>query len=60
MWDPLMVRWSGAVEPLDSAEEVVPLDLVHRIAGVDGVLGVDDALARTDCPIAPELFRLVG
>ena len=60
MWDPLLVRWTGVVEPLDSAEEVVPLDLVDRIAGVDGVLGVDDALTRTDCPIAPELFRLVG
>ena len=60
MWDPLVTRWSASVEPLDSTEEIVPLDLVDRIAGVDGVVSVADGLRRTDCPIAPELFRLVG
>jgi hypothetical protein len=33
---------------------------VERIAGVGGVLEVSAALRHTDCPVAPELFRLAG
>jgi hypothetical protein len=36
------------------------LVLVDAVAGVAGVLDVDAALRHTDCPVAPELFRLAG
>ena len=60
MFDALVRRWSDAADPLDAEEEVLGMDLVDRIAGVGGVLEVPDALRRTDCPVAPELFRLAG
>lgn len=60
MFDALVNRWSGAVDALAAFEEVMPLDLVDRIAGVGGVQEVDAALGHTDCPVAPELFRLAG
>lgn len=60
MFDALVNRWSGAVEPVGALEEVMPLDLVDRIAGVGGVQEVAAALGHTDCPVAPELFRLAG
>ena len=60
MWDALRDRWSQGVDPLDAAEEVLDLDLVGRLAGVDGPVEVADGLRRTDCPVAPELFRLAG
>ena len=56
MWEALVARIQ-VDEPWDSDDEVVPLDLVDRVAGVEGVESVADALARTDCPIAPELFK---
>lgn len=60
MWDALRDRWSQGIDPLDAAEEVLDLDLVQRLAGVDGPVDVADGLRRTDCPVAPELFRLAG
>ena len=60
MWDALAGRWSGSTDPLVAAEELLTLDLVDRLAGVDGPVEVADGLRRTDCPVAPELFRLVG
>ena len=60
MFDALGDRWSGSVDPLDAEEELMALALVDRIAGVGGVLELDAALRHTDCPIAPELFRLAG
>lgn len=60
MWDALVRRWEESVEPLDSLEEVMPLDLVDSAVGVGGVGAVADALKRCDCPVAPELFRLAG
>jgi hypothetical protein len=56
MWEAL----AGRVEcddPWDADEEVVPLDLVDRIAGPDGPQPVATAIARTDCPIVPELLK---
>lgn len=44
-------------ETWDADEEAVPLDLVDRVVGPDGVREVVDALRRTDCPVAPELFK---
>lgn len=60
MFDALTSRWSDSVDPLEAAEEVMPLDLIDRLAGVDGVVEVAAGLRNTDCPIAPELFRLAG
>lgn len=60
MFDALGNRWSGSVDPLDAEEELMGLALVDRIAGLGGVLELDAALRHTDCPIAPELFRLAG
>jgi hypothetical protein len=60
MWEALERRWAEAADPLDAPEEVLSLELVDRVAGTAGVLEVDEALRRTDCPVAPELFRLVG
>ncbi len=57
MWDGLRMRVEGPHDPWDAHDEVVPLDLVDRIAGPDGVEPVADALRRTDCPVVPELFR---
>jgi hypothetical protein len=57
MWDGLRLRVEGAHDPWDAQEEIVPLDLVDRIAGPAGVETVADALRRTDCPVVPELFR---
>lgn len=60
MFDALLTRWSGSVEPLSATAEVVPHELVTHCAGVAGVGTVSDSLIATDCPVAPELFRLVG
>jgi hypothetical protein len=59
MWDALLRRRDEHMrdDPWDAEEEVVALDLVDRIAGPAGVVAVDAALRRIDCPIAPELFR---
>ena len=60
MWDALVGRWSASVDPFDAPEEELPLDLVDRVAGPDGLVEVAEALRATDCPVAPELFRLAG
>jgi hypothetical protein len=56
MWEPLRSRVVGP-EPWDDDDEVVPLTLVERIIGPTGALEVAQALRRTDCPVAPELFK---
>ena len=50
------IRYSQHV----SEDEVMALELTDAIAGVAGVLDVEAALRHTDCPVAPELFRLAG
>jgi hypothetical protein len=56
MWEALVSRIDRD-EPWDCDDEIVPLDLVDRIAGPAGVQAVDDAIRRIDCPIVPELLR---
>jgi hypothetical protein len=56
MWQPLSERAIGE-EPWDCDDEVVPLDLIDRVVGTKGPQSVADALRRTDCPVAPELFK---
>jgi hypothetical protein len=57
MWEGLERRSRLPTEPWEAPDEVLPLDLVDRIAGPAGPEPVADAVRRTDCPVAPELFR---
>ncbi len=57
MWDALADRRTTRLaDPWDLDEEVVPLALVDRLVGPTGLEDPADALRRTDCPVAPELF----
>jgi hypothetical protein len=56
MWDGLRARVE-VDEPWDADDELVPLDLVDQLVGPRGPEPVAEALARIDCPIAPELFK---
>ncbi len=56
MWGSLVEHWSA--EPR-SGEDLVPLDRFTHFVGPDGPLPLV-ALGEPDCPVAPELFRLVG
>jgi hypothetical protein len=56
MWLPVRQRVITD-EAWDADDEAAPLDLVDRIVGPHGIEDVADALRRTDCPVAPELFR---
>jgi hypothetical protein len=59
MWDALTGRLDAMGEPWELDDELVPIDLVDRVATPAGLLDVRDALTRIDCPIAPELFKSV-
>lgn len=56
MWNSLIERALGMVEVWEADEEVVPLTLVDLVAGPGGLASVAQAVASTDCPVAPELF----
>lgn len=56
MWEPVRER-AVPGDAWDADDEVVPLELVDRIVGPTGPLAIVDALRRTDCPVAPELFK---
>ncbi len=56
MWDALRSRLEGSpVEPWLRDEEVVSLSLIDRVVGPDGSRLSSEAMAGTDCPVAPEL-----
>jgi len=56
MWAAVRSRVEGApVEPWLQDEEVVPLSLVDQVWGPEGCRPPADAMAGTDCPVAPEL-----
>jgi hypothetical protein len=57
MWEALCLRLDDEGEPWELDDEVLPLDLVDAIVGVEGPEPVTAALTRVDCPVAPELFR---
>jgi hypothetical protein len=44
-------------DPWELDDEAVALDLIDHIVGPTGVLTVPEGLRRTDCPVAPELFK---
>lgn len=58
VWENLTGRLDDEAEPWDADDDIVPLDLIDRVVGPSGPETVADALRRTDCPIAPELFRM--
>jgi hypothetical protein len=56
MWEGLRRR----VEPeeeWDADDEFVPLGLVDVVVGASGPESVEESRLRTDCPVAPELFK---
>ncbi|MBK9180610.1 MAG: hypothetical protein IPM45_13810 [Acidimicrobiales bacterium] len=59
LWEALVERLD-ADDPWEADDELVPLDLVDRVAGPRGVDDVAAALAGADCPVAPELLRQVN
>ncbi len=59
LWEALAGRLD-ADDPWDADDELIPLDLVDRVAGPRGVEDVASALAAADCPVAPELLRQVN
>jgi hypothetical protein len=56
MWEPVRDRIIPD-EPWDADDEIVPLTLIDRVVGPTGPLPVSEALRRTDCPVATELFK---
>src|SRR5690606_16298568 len=56
MWETMGSRLALG-EPRDADDEIVPLELVDQVVGPYGPEPVADALKRTDCPVAPELFK---
>jgi hypothetical protein len=57
MWQALVDRRDARPDdPWDLDEELVPFDLVDQVCGPQGLEAPADAVRRTDCPIAPELF----
>jgi hypothetical protein len=57
IWDSLASRLDEVADPWELEDEIVPLDLIDQVVGPAGLESVADALRRTDCPIAPELFK---
>ncbi|MGE0879038.1 MAG: hypothetical protein AB7L13_19995 [Acidimicrobiia bacterium] len=57
MWDALIGRLEIDDEPWEADDEIAPIELVSHVVGPDGVEPVDEALAKTDIPLAPELFK---
>jgi len=55
LWDAMAGAVVTAGDPWDADWEVVPLGLATAVVGPDGPEQPDEALARADCPDAPEL-----
>ncbi|MEX1217869.1 MAG: hypothetical protein WEA11_05045 [Acidimicrobiales bacterium] len=56
MWEPVRARIIPD-DPWEGEDEAVPLSMIDKIVGPTGPLAVVDALRRTDCPVATELFK---
>jgi hypothetical protein len=57
MWEAMASRFgTRGADPWDLDEEILPFALVDHVAGPNGLESAADAVARTDCPVAPELF----
>ena len=55
LWGAMVDKVTALVEPWDTDWEVVPLELATAVLGPEGPLPPAEALARVDCPDAPEL-----
>ena len=55
LWDAMVDAVTAVGAPWDADWEVVPLELATAVVGPDGPQSPADALARVDCPDAPEL-----
>lgn len=55
LWAAMVERITAIGDPWDLDWEVVPLELASSVVGPDGPQEPADALARVDCPDAPEL-----
>lgn len=60
MWEALLARWSASVDAFDAAEEELEHAAADRLVGADGPAEAAAVVRCTDCPVAPELFRLAG
>jgi hypothetical protein len=57
LWEALTRRLDDLGDPWDSDFDLVPADLVDVVVGPWGMGSWADAVAHTDCPIAPELYK---
>jgi len=55
LWASMVAAVTALGDPWDADWELVPLELATAVVGPDGPLTPADALARVDCPDAPEL-----
>ncbi|MGH9266008.1 MAG: hypothetical protein ACRD1D_15080, partial [Acidimicrobiales bacterium] len=55
LWAAMVGAVTAVGAPWDADWEVVPLELATAVVGPDGPQSPADALARADCPDAPEL-----
>lgn len=55
-YEALLAAAVDAEEPWEADRDVVPLDLVDRLVGLDGPVEVAEGLRAPTCPIAPELL----
>jgi hypothetical protein len=60
LWAAMVDAVTGVADPWDADWEFVPLALATTVFGPDGPLAPADALARADCPDAPELTGPLG
>ncbi len=60
MFDALVRSWEACTDLLAAEEETLALGLTDLVAGVGGVVTLEEAVRYTDCPVTPELFSLAG
>jgi hypothetical protein len=60
LWAAMVAAVTAVGDPWDADWEVVPLGLATSIIGPDGPEPPEEALARADCPDAPELTGGTG
>lgn len=59
LWSPLITHWTDSDGAAKRSEELVSLNSFTHVVGPSGPVPID-LLSESDCPVAPELFRLAG